>query len=138
MVQADLAGYEVTGEVRYLRHAWRSLEWFYGRNVRGLSLYDPETGGCFDALMEQQASLLESNPQTSFVSAHVASASEDLKLVSILLDRYSNLSVDISARISVDSKYRSISTLGDLPMSCSERPRSVQRLRPALIMAISA
>jgi len=52
LVQADLTGYEVTGEVRYLRHARRSLEWFYGRNVRGLSLYDPETGGCFDALME--------------------------------------------------------------------------------------
>jgi hypothetical protein len=27
------------------------LEWFYGRNVEGRSLYDPETGGCFDALM---------------------------------------------------------------------------------------
>ncbi len=31
MVQADLAAYEVTGDTAYLRHAWRSLEWFYGR-----------------------------------------------------------------------------------------------------------
>jgi len=51
MVEAALAGYEATGKTQYLRWAWRSLEWFYGRNVEGRSLYDPETGGCFDALM---------------------------------------------------------------------------------------
>ncbi len=52
MVEADLAAYEVTSDADYLRHAWRSLEWFYGSNILGLSLYDPETEGCFDALME--------------------------------------------------------------------------------------
>jgi hypothetical protein len=52
MVEAALAGYDATGDLEYLRTAWRSLEWFFGRNVQGLSLYDPETGGCYDALME--------------------------------------------------------------------------------------
>jgi uncharacterized protein YyaL (SSP411 family) len=52
MVEASLAGYDATGDVMHLRRAWRALEWFFGRNLQGLSLYDPETGGCFDALME--------------------------------------------------------------------------------------
>ena len=52
MVEASLAGYDATGDVKHLRRARRALEWFFGRNLQGLSLYDPETGGCFDALME--------------------------------------------------------------------------------------
>ncbi|MCJ7752298.1 MAG: glycosyltransferase [Armatimonadetes bacterium] len=52
MVEASLAGYDATGDAKHLRRAWRALEWFFGRNLQGLSLYDPETGGCFDALME--------------------------------------------------------------------------------------
>lgn len=52
MVEAALTAYEVTGEPRYLRVARHSLEWFFGRNIKGAWLYDPETGGCFDALME--------------------------------------------------------------------------------------
>jgi hypothetical protein len=52
MVEASLAGYDATGEAEHLRRAWRALGWFFGRNLEGLSLYDPETGGCFDALMD--------------------------------------------------------------------------------------
>ncbi len=52
MVEASLAGYDATGDVKHLHRAWRALEWFFGRNLQELSLYDPETGGCFDALME--------------------------------------------------------------------------------------
>jgi hypothetical protein len=54
MVEAFLAGYDATGDVKHLRRAGRALGWFFGRNLQGLSLYDPETGGCFDALMEGQ------------------------------------------------------------------------------------
>lgn len=54
----------------------------------------------FEELMESQERLLEQHPGTVFQSAHVASASEDLGYVSSLLDRYRNLHVDISARIS--------------------------------------
>jgi hypothetical protein len=52
MVEASLAGFDATGDAEYLRRAWVSLEWFFGRNLRGEGLYDPETGGCFDALTE--------------------------------------------------------------------------------------
>jgi hypothetical protein len=52
MVEASLAGFDATGDADYLRQAGLSLEWFFGRNVQGRSLYDPETGGCFDGLTE--------------------------------------------------------------------------------------
>jgi len=52
MVEAALAGFEATAEPEYLRRAWLSLCWFFGHNSQDLSLYDAETGGCFDGLTE--------------------------------------------------------------------------------------
>ncbi len=52
MVEASLAAYEATGEMIYLDRAQQSLEWFFGRNLQALSLHDPDSGGCFDGLME--------------------------------------------------------------------------------------
>jgi uncharacterized protein YyaL (SSP411 family) len=73
MVLASLAGYDATGRMRYLRWALRSLEWFFGRNVKGLSLYDPETGGCFDALMEGGVNQSRGAESTvSLLLAHLA------------------------------------------------------------------
>jgi Predicted metal-dependent hydrolase of the TIM-barrel fold len=54
----------------------------------------------FEELMEMQENLLFSNPGTKFVIPHVGSFSERLDLVSEQLDRYGNMYVDISARIS--------------------------------------
>ncbi|HEX29663.1 TPA: amidohydrolase [Candidatus Poribacteria bacterium] len=53
----------------------------------------------FMELMEQQVNLLKSNPQTTFISAHVASYAENLKWVGQLLEECPNLYVDISERI---------------------------------------
>ena len=44
--------YEADGDVSHLRRAQDAREWSFGRTLAGVSLYDPETGGCFDALME--------------------------------------------------------------------------------------
>ena len=52
MVEASLAAFDATGEPGYLRRAWLSLEWFFGRNTLGQSLYDQQTGGCYDGLTE--------------------------------------------------------------------------------------
>jgi hypothetical protein len=52
MVEAAIAGFDATGEADYLRRASAALEWFFGRNAPGVSLHDPQTGGCFDALTE--------------------------------------------------------------------------------------
>ncbi|MCW1885303.1 glycosyltransferase family 4 protein [Luteolibacter flavescens] len=51
MVSACMAAYDVTGEEIWAAHATRCFEWFLGRNDLGVSLYDPTTGGCRDALL---------------------------------------------------------------------------------------
>jgi len=50
MVSACLEAYRVTGEILWHREAQRAFEWFLGRNDLGVSLYDPDTGGCHDGL----------------------------------------------------------------------------------------
>jgi len=52
LVEAAVAGFDATGEAEYLRRACAALGWFFGQNQHGASLYDHETGGCFDALTE--------------------------------------------------------------------------------------
>ena len=42
---AELYHYLGDGE-----HKRTALEWFHGRNVHGLPVYDPTSGGCFDGL----------------------------------------------------------------------------------------
>ncbi|HEY1409411.1 MAG TPA: hypothetical protein VF434_10730, partial [Promineifilum sp.] len=42
--------YRSTCDERWLAEGYRAFEWFLGRNDLGLSLYDPDTGGCYDGL----------------------------------------------------------------------------------------
>jgi glycosyltransferase involved in cell wall biosynthesis len=49
-VSACLAAWRSTGALHWLREAERAFDWYMGRNDVGLSLYDPETGGCCDGL----------------------------------------------------------------------------------------
>lgn len=51
-VLAYLTAYDVTAKAEYIRLAQISYEWFFGRNVLGVPLHDPFTGGCCDALTE--------------------------------------------------------------------------------------
>ena len=53
----------------------------------------------FMELMEQQRNLVKNNPDTTFISAHVASYSENLGWVSDFMKDCSNLYIDISERI---------------------------------------
>ena len=50
MVSACLEAYALTQDKVWHRAARRCFEWFLGRNDLELSLYDPTTGGCRDAL----------------------------------------------------------------------------------------
>jgi len=52
LVHACLAAASVTGDESWVQDAERAFGWFGGRNDLGLSLYDPESGGCHDGLME--------------------------------------------------------------------------------------
>jgi predicted TIM-barrel fold metal-dependent hydrolase len=62
---------------------------------------DPEHGfASFDEILSAFERVVARHPETTFIGAHVGCASEDLGLVSGMLDRNPNLNVDISARIS--------------------------------------
>jgi glycosyltransferase involved in cell wall biosynthesis len=52
MVSACLAALSATGDPFWHRSARRCFEWFLGRNDLGRPLYDPTTGGCRDALLQ--------------------------------------------------------------------------------------
>ena len=52
MVSACMAAYDLTGDKSWSAQARRCFEWFLGRNDLGLPLYDPSTGGCRDALLQ--------------------------------------------------------------------------------------
>ena len=52
MISACLEAYSVTHDPFWRRSARVCFEWFLGRNDLGLSLYDPTTGGCRDALLQ--------------------------------------------------------------------------------------
>ncbi len=52
MVSACLEAYAVTRDDCWQSAARRCFEWFLGRNDLGQPLYDPTTGGCRDALLQ--------------------------------------------------------------------------------------
>ena len=50
MVEAVLAAFRSTNEEKYRNAAYEIFAWFLGRNVAGLMVYNPETGGCHDGI----------------------------------------------------------------------------------------
>ncbi|HYR57255.1 MAG TPA: glycosyl transferase family 1, partial [Chthoniobacteraceae bacterium] len=52
MVSACLEAFGVTRDDYWQTAAQRCFEWFLGRNDLGEPLYDPMTGGCRDALLQ--------------------------------------------------------------------------------------
>ncbi len=42
--------YHATGDVRYARLAGLTGSWFFGNNMAGVAMFDPETGRCFDGI----------------------------------------------------------------------------------------
>ncbi len=42
--------YRATGEERYARYAGLSNAWFFGNNMAGVAMYDPDTGRTFDGI----------------------------------------------------------------------------------------
>lgn len=52
MISACLEAFAITRDAYWQKGAKRCFEWFLGRNDLGQSLYDPLTGGCRDALLQ--------------------------------------------------------------------------------------
>lgn len=52
MVDAELAAFDLTGDARHVATAEVALEWYYGKNSRGITMANG--GGCFDGLGEDE------------------------------------------------------------------------------------
>jgi hypothetical protein len=50
LVQDFMALYRATGDTRYAQFAGLAASWFFGNNMAGVQMYDPETGRCFDGI----------------------------------------------------------------------------------------
>ncbi len=50
LVNAHLEAYKLTGQTDHYLRAQKCFSWFEGENNLGLSLLDPNSGGCFDGL----------------------------------------------------------------------------------------
>ncbi|MEO7097006.1 MAG: glycosyltransferase family 4 protein [Polyangiales bacterium] len=50
MVSACLDAHRVTGQARWLEHAWHAFRWFFGQNALQTQVYDARTGGCRDGI----------------------------------------------------------------------------------------
>ena len=53
----------------------------------------------YEELLTAQENMLRSNPETTFIVAHIGSAAEDLQLAGAMLDKYPNMFVDTAERI---------------------------------------
>lgn len=56
-VSACLEAYRATKDSSWYDEAWKVFQWYLGRNPLAISLYDPHTGGCCDALHVDRANL---------------------------------------------------------------------------------
>ncbi|MGQ9560127.1 MAG: glycosyltransferase family 4 protein [Candidatus Oleimicrobiaceae bacterium] len=70
MTAACLEAYLATDDLFWYDEARKAFEWFLGRNDLGLSVYDPNTGGCHDALHVDRINLNQGAESTlSFLLA---------------------------------------------------------------------
>jgi hypothetical protein len=53
MVEAALAASKSTGDAAYQETAKTAFEWYHGRNLQAVVLYNPETDTCFDGITPQ-------------------------------------------------------------------------------------
>lgn len=50
LVQTYMALYRATGEARYARYGGLAASWYFGNNMAGVPMYNPETGRVFDGI----------------------------------------------------------------------------------------
>jgi hypothetical protein len=73
MVDAELAAFEVTGDAAHFATAELALEWYHGKNSRGIPM--AHGGGCYDGLGESAVNYNEGAESTlAFLAASCAMA----------------------------------------------------------------
>jgi len=50
MVEVNLTAYQITGDHAYFDYAVTAMDWFHGRNIRNVPMYNVNSGGCQDGL----------------------------------------------------------------------------------------
>ncbi len=70
MVSACIAAYQLTNSQEWITEAELAFSWFMGKNVAGVPLYSPSSGGCCDGLHVDRANLNQGAESTIvFLSA---------------------------------------------------------------------
>jgi uncharacterized protein YyaL (SSP411 family) len=57
MIEATSSAYYLTGDKKYQNIANNVFNWFLGKNLKGVVLYDRSTGGCFDGINPEGSNL---------------------------------------------------------------------------------
>jgi len=79
-VAANLEAHRATGDIAWLVGARRALEWLFGSNAIGASLYDPETQGCQDGLHRHRPNANQGAESTLALWLSVAEYSQAAQL----------------------------------------------------------
>lgn len=53
MVDAATKAFNITGDEKYRRIAKLVFEWYHGRNIKGVDIYNEETNTCFDGITSE-------------------------------------------------------------------------------------
>jgi len=73
MVEACLVAYRITRLEKYQKAAKMAFDWFFGKNTRGVMMYNPETGGCYDGIGPTKVNRNQGAEATvSFLLAYLA------------------------------------------------------------------
>ncbi|MDI3480575.1 MAG: hypothetical protein PWQ97_230 [Tepidanaerobacteraceae bacterium] len=71
VVLACLEAFTVTGESEYMHKAKIAYDWYWGKNINGLPVYNKDTQGCHDALVPNGVNLNQgAEAVVSFLMAH--------------------------------------------------------------------
>lgn len=94
-VSACLTAYNISGQDHFFNEATRCFEWFTARNVLGLTLANPEYGGCYDGLNQLGVNRNQGAESTlSYLTAfhELRTVSEDRKKTQLPREILSNAS----------------------------------------------
>ena len=76
MIFACLNAYRITGETKYLRTSVELSGWFFGKNPAKKNIYSPETGRCFDGIIDEEKLNLNSGAESTIEALLSLSAIE--------------------------------------------------------------
>jgi hypothetical protein len=73
MTEAAIAAYLIKRKKKYLLEANKAFKWFFGQNLKGLKVYYPQDGSCYDGITPYGLNLNKGAESTvSFLQARIA------------------------------------------------------------------